>query len=197
MNNLQQVQNKTDQGQTAFQQNYPQAPAQQFSPQQPPPMNSLPNAPGLPQASGTPPAPSSDRAAAPAIQPSAQNAEQIANLLGSLAASMPAPRNLVDAKTAYLTYQPNYDRVISDFPKKLREWGRWTIVDSPEQADILLHLSQGRLNMFSNEIVVQVYDRAQRNIATVSCERRISGTGSVLVNRLKKEIEKQANSKGK
>jgi hypothetical protein len=49
------------------------------------------------------------------------------------------------------------------------------------------------LNAFSNEIVVQVYDRSQRNIATISCERRLSGTGGVLVNRIKKEIAKQEN----
>jgi len=126
-------------------------------------------------------------------QSSLPNSEQIASLLGVLAASMPAPKSLVNARTAYISYQQNYERVISDFPKKLREWGRWTIVDNPDQADILLHLSQGRLNAFSNEIVVQVYDRAQQNIASVSCERRLSGTGGVLVNRLKKEIEKQEN----
>ncbi len=194
MNNIQKFPNSPGQTQAPIQQqNYQnsQIPSPQPSPQQP--FNSAaPNTPYVPQ-----PTSPSNPTTTPGVQPSTPSAEQIANLLGSLAVSLPPPKNLVSARTAYVSYQENYDRVISDFPKKLREWGRWTIVDTPDQADILLHVSQGRLNMFSNEIVVQVYDRAQRNIATISCERRISGTGGVLVNRLKKEIEKQENSKNR
>jgi hypothetical protein len=188
MNNIQQTQNNSsNQAQTGFQQpNYPN-PQASFPPGgQPQPVQSpIPNTPYAPQQNTMQQPMPSDRTAAPS--------DQVATLLSALAASMPVPKNLVNAKTVYISYQQNYDRVISDFPKKLREWGRWTIVNSPDQADILLYLSQGRLSVFSNEIVVQVYDRSQQNIATVSCERRLSGTGGVLVNRLKKEIAKQEN----
>lgn len=187
MNNIQQTQNNSpNQSQPGVQQlSYinSQTPLQQGGQQQPVP-SSIPSVPYVAQQNTMQQTMPSDRNAMP-------NSDQIATLLSALAASIPTPKNLVNARTVFVSYQQNYDRVISDFPKKLREWGRWTIVNSPDQADILLYLSQGRLSVFSNEIVVQVYDSSQRNIATVSCERRISGTGGVLVNRLKKELEKQ------
>jgi hypothetical protein len=125
--------------------------------------------------------------------------------------------NIRDAKTVYLLDQSNDFKVFDNLRKKLNDWGRWKIVEREEEADLLLVLSAtsayaGSINTASvsgnsayasgigtsipiviGRCFLIAVDRAsQRQLMGFSSERHtISGqTAGVLVNQIKKQIEK-------
>ncbi len=50
--------------------------------------------------------------------------------------------DISEAKTAYLVNQGTDLGTVDDVREKLQEWGRWKLVSHPEEADLLLILSE-------------------------------------------------------
>lgn len=121
-----------------------------------------------------------------------------------------------DARTVYLVNRSNDLRVFNELPKKLAEWGRWKLVDRPEDADIVLVLAESNvsLGMMSSASVnsyggnssgtgmtiplmsfdrfLIAFDRAtRRQLIAVDHQRTMAAsyTAGALVKRMRKEIE--------
>jgi hypothetical protein len=142
-------------------------------------------------------------------------------VLAMVEATKPAvPTGLTDiraARTAYLINQSTDNKVFNELPKRLEKWGKWKLVERPEDADILLVFSASQV-FFGSMTTGSVYgtgtyatgtatsvplmslpryltavDRtSNRQLLAVSCERRLGSgyTAGVLVNRMRKEIDK-------
>jgi len=97
------------------------------------------------------------------------------------------PQTLITAKTAFVGYLSGHHGVFENLPKKLKEWGRFTLVEQESEADVILVLAQG--NDFE-ELLLIAYDRSHRRLTSVSCQRRMGAayTAGVLANRLKNRI---------
>jgi len=132
----------------------------------------------------------------------------------------PAPAGLDDihqAKSVYLVDKGADVGVFNHLADRLQKWGRWTIVTRPEQADLLLVFAENdaylgsvstasvtasatyatgvgtSVPLLSMPRILAAVDRASgRQLMAVSCERRGSAsyTAGVLVNRLRKQVEK-------
>jgi hypothetical protein len=132
----------------------------------------------------------------------------------------PPPSGLDDirqAKSVYLVDKGTDTGVFDHLSERLQKWGRWTIVTRPEQADLLLVFTSNQayfgsmttasvtssgtyasgtgtsIPLMSLPRFLIAIDRASgRQLMAVSCERRGSAsyTSGVLVNRLRKKIEK-------
>jgi hypothetical protein len=125
-----------------------------------------------------------------------------------------------EAKSVYLLNQGTDLKVFDNLAEKLRKWGRWTIVTRPEEADVLLVFTENQIYLggmttasvasfgtyasgtgtfvplMSFPQFLTAVDRASgRQLTAVSCERRLSAgyTAGVLVNRMRKQIEKSEN----
>jgi hypothetical protein len=123
------------------------------------------------------------------------------------------------AKFVYLVNKATDFDVFDHLPEKLKEWGRWTIVTRPEDADLLLVFAENQIYvgslttasvsssgtqasgmgtsapLLSQPRFLVAVDRASgRQLLAVRCERReISGSGrtaGVLVNRMRKQVER-------
>src|SRR5262249_8725667 len=122
-----------------------------------------------------------------------------------------------NAKSIYLVNRSTDQKVFDNLSKKLREWGRWNLVEGPEHADLLLVLAEkgsylGSVSTASTvgtgayasgsgtsvallsdqRFLIAVEPQTERQLDVISCERR-AGSGStagVLVNRMRKYIEK-------
>jgi hypothetical protein len=130
------------------------------------------------------------------------------------------PSGLIDirnAKTVYLLNQSTDFKAFGHLRGELKKWGRWTIVERPEDADLQLVFSAtrdyvGSINsgsvsggggfasgfgtstpiMNDQRFLIAVDRASQRQLMGVGCERRLGAeyTAGVLVNRMKKQIEK-------
>jgi hypothetical protein len=125
--------------------------------------------------------------------------------------------DISDAKTACLVNRGTDLKMMDDVREKLQQWGRWKLISNPDEADILLLLSNeeiasgsvgtvasgnyaaGNTNAVGLPLVIQkvfisVVDRQSGTILTfVSAIRRrhlISGLPAYLVGSLKSQIEK-------
>ncbi|MFP5234559.1 MAG: hypothetical protein ACLGSD_01545 [Acidobacteriota bacterium] len=133
-----------------------------------------------------------------------------------------APRGIAhigDAKTAYLVNRSNDLRVFNELPKKLAEWGRWKLVDRPEEADIVLVLADSNIPLgvmstasvnsygghssgtgmtiplMSFDRYLIAFDRAtHRQLAAIDHQRTMTAsfTAGALVKRMRKEVESQS-----
>ena len=96
-----------------------------------------------------------------------------------------------NAKTVYLMNQSTDFVVFGHLPEKLKQWGRWTIVEHPEDADLLLVFSA----TFDERSLIAVDRVSQRQLVGVNYDRRMPAqTAGVLVNRMRKQIEKLADT---
>jgi len=125
--------------------------------------------------------------------------------------------DILQAKTVYLLNRATDFKVFDRLPEKLQKWGRWTIVQRPDDADLVLVFSvsqtyAGTINtgsvsatgtyasgvgtsipvMSDQRFLIAVDRVSERQLKAVSCERRVGAgyTAGVLVNRMRKEIEK-------
>ncbi len=144
-------------------------------------------------------------------------------ILAMVESMPPPPSGLDDirqAKSVYLVDKGTDTGVFEHLSERLQKWGRWTIVARPEQADLLLVFgsNQAYFGSMSTASVTSsgtyssgtgmsfplmslprfltAIDRASgRQLMAVSCERRRSAsyTSGVLVNRLRKQVEKLQN----
>ena len=145
-------------------------------------------------------------------------------LLTTIAAAKDAPpapsvpKHFRDIRTVCLI-NTNADLDVFDKLRgRVQEWGRWTIVEQPEQADLLLVLSQNRETDFSathpreifelyapprwpaagelDALTLAAVDRAtDRRLLTVSCARHhFPPASDWLVSRLRKKIAKREKS---
>jgi hypothetical protein len=135
-------------------------------------------------------------------------------------AAPPAEKGLTDiheAKSVYLLNKGTDLKVFDNLAEKVRKWGRWTIVTRPEEADVLLVFAENQIYLgtmssasvtssgtYASGVGTSVplmsvprfliaVDRASgRQLMAVSCERRLAAgyTAGVLVNRMRKQIEK-------
>jgi hypothetical protein len=62
----------------------------------------------------------------------------IAGQLAMLAAQAPIPKLLREAKRIYLVNAGTQPKVVDDVAKRLRDWGRFSLVDSRSDADIVI-----------------------------------------------------------
>jgi hypothetical protein len=100
--------------------------------------------------------------------------------------------NIRNAKTVYLVNQSTDFVVFDHLPEKLKQWGRWTIVERPEDADLLLVFSA----TFDERSLIAVDRISQRQLMGVNYDRRMPAqTAGVLVNRMKKQIEKLGDTR--
>jgi hypothetical protein len=77
--------------------------------------------------------------------------------------------------------------VFDHLSEKLKQWGRWTIVEHPEDADLLLVFSA----TYDERSLIAVDRVSQRQLIGVNCDRRMPAqTARILVNRMRKQIEK-------
>jgi len=124
------------------------------------------------------------------------------------------PKHFTDIRTVYLI---NTDADLDVFDKlraDVQEWGHWKIVEQPDQADLLLVLSQDRESDFSahpprelfelyapyhwpapgelDTVTLTAVDRAtDRQLLRVSCARHhFPAASEWLVSRLRKKIAK-------
>jgi hypothetical protein len=143
-------------------------------------------------------------------------------ILAMVESITPPPSGLDDirqAKSVYLVNKATDFDVFEHLAGKLQEWGRWTIVTRPENADLLLVFAEnqiylGSINtasvtssgthasgigtsapLLSAPRFLVAIDRASgRQLMAVRCERReINGAGrtaGVLVSRMRKHVEK-------
>lgn len=125
--------------------------------------------------------------------------------------------DISEAKTACLVNRGTDLKMMDDVREKLQQWGRWKLVSHPEEADILILLSNeeiasgvdgpvasgnyaaGSSNAIGLPLVIQkvfisIVDRESGDILTfASAIRRrhlISGLPAYLVGSLKSQIEK-------
>lgn len=145
-------------------------------------------------------------------------------ILAIVQSAAPPAKGLEDihqAKSVCLVDRGSDLGVFEHLADKLQKWGRWEVVPRPEQADLLLVFAEsdtylGSMNTasvtssgtYSSGVGTSVpllsmprfliaVDRASgRHLIAVSCERRGSAayTAGVLVNRLRKQIEKHQKS---
>jgi len=95
--------------------------------------------------------------------------------------------NIRNAKTVYLVNQSTDFVVFDHLSEKLKQWGRWTIVEHPEDADLLLVFSA----TYDERSLIAVDRVSQRQLIGVNCDRRMPAqTARILVNRMRKQIEK-------
>jgi hypothetical protein len=95
--------------------------------------------------------------------------------------------NIRNAKTVYLVNQSTDFVVFDHLSEKLKQWGRWTIVEHPEDADLLLVFSA----TYDERSLIAVDRVSQRQLMGVNCDRRMPAqTARILVNRMRKQIEK-------
>jgi hypothetical protein len=144
-------------------------------------------------------------------------------ILAMVESMPPPPSGLDDirqAKSVYLVDRGTDTAVFEHLSERLQKWGRWTIVAHPEQADLLLVFAsnQAYFGSMSTASVTSsgtyssgtgmsfplmslprfliAIDRVSgRQLMAISCERRGSAsyTSGVLVNRLRKQVEKLQN----
>jgi hypothetical protein len=112
------------------------------------------------------------------------------------------------SKTAYVMSNSTDQKVFDELLKRLRQWGRWTLVDTKADADVLVVFADkvtnyGTLGSLASGtgVVLPIYSDQRflilvdpvtnENVATISCERRLGAgyTAGVLVNRLRDRIE--------
>jgi hypothetical protein len=95
--------------------------------------------------------------------------------------------NIRNVKTVCLVNQSTDFVVFDHLPEKLKQWGRWTIVERPEDADLLLVFSA----TYDERSLIAVDRVSQRQLMGVNCDRRMPAqTARILVNRMRKQIEK-------
>jgi hypothetical protein len=95
--------------------------------------------------------------------------------------------NIRNVKTVCLVNQSTDFVVFDHLPEKLKQWGRWTIVERPEDADLLLVFSA----TYDERSLIAVDRVSQRQLMGVNCDRRMPAqTVRILVNRMRKQIEK-------
>ncbi len=100
--------------------------------------------------------------------------------------------NIRNAKTVYLVNQSTDFVVFDHLPEKVKQWGRWTIVEHPEDADLLLVFSA----TFDERSLIAVDRVSQRQLKGVNCDRRMPAqTVRILVDRMRKQIEKLGDTK--
>jgi hypothetical protein len=63
-----------------------------------------------------------------------------ARIATGIAAQAPIPRTLVEPKTAFLVNEGAGQGTYDDLANALRKWGRFTLVDDPDNADITITL---------------------------------------------------------
>ena len=96
-----------------------------------------------------------------------------------------------NAKTVYLVNQSTDFVVFGHLPEKLKQWGRWTIVEHPEDADLLLVFSA----TYDERSLIAVDRISQRQLMGVNYDRRMPAqTAGVLVNRMRKQIDKPGDT---
>ena len=96
-----------------------------------------------------------------------------------------------NAKTVYLMNQSTDFVVFGHLPEKLKQWGRWTIVEHPEDADLLLVFSA----TYDERSLIAVDRISQRQLMGVNYDRRVPAqTAGVLVNRMRKQIDKPGDT---
>lgn len=143
-------------------------------------------------------------------------------ILAMVEGSKPEPEtpkgiaDIRDAKTAYLVNRSNDLRVFNELPQKLAEWGRWKLVDRPEQADIVLVLADSNIPLgvmstasvnsygghssgtgmtiplMSFDRYLIAFDRAtHRQLAAIDHQRTMTAsfTAGALVKRMRKDVE--------
>ena len=99
--------------------------------------------------------------------------------------------NIRNAKTVYLVNQSTDFVVFGHLPEKLKQWGRWTIVEHPEDADLLLVFSA----TYDERSLIAVDRVSQRQLMGVNCDRRMPAqTARILVNRMRKQIDKPGDT---
>lgn len=141
-------------------------------------------------------------------------------ILAMVESIAPPPSGLDDIRQAKCVYLVNKGidlKVFDHLGEKLQQWGRWTIVTRPENADLLLVFAEsqtylGSMNtasvtgsgtyasgvgisvpLMSMPRFLMAVDRASgRQLMAVSCERHMSAgrTAGDLVSRMRKQIEK-------
>lgn len=142
--------------------------------------------------------------------------ESNAPLAGAAKTRSAGLTDIRQAKTVYLDNKSTDFKVFDNLAKKLKEWGFWTVVDRPEDADLVLVFSEqsnyvGAYNtgsvygsgtyasgssmsiplMSQSRFLIAVDRLSSRQLGAVSCERRTSSgyTAGVLVNRMRKRVE--------
>ena len=127
--------------------------------------------------------------------------------------ALPPTKIILGAKRVYLANQSTDQKVFDNLEKKMHEWGRWEIVYSEEEADIMAVFSERTTNYGSygsvvgispgvttgtlipvvsdQRFLILVDKTGKRNLLTISCERRLSAsyTAGVLVNRLQDRLK--------
>jgi hypothetical protein len=130
----------------------------------------------------------------------------------------PPSTDIRNTKTVYLLNRSTDQTVFDHLEAKLKQWGRWTLVDRQEGADLVLVFSEkgsylGSVSTSSGvasgtyasgtgtsiaivsdqRFLIAVEPQTERQLAVISCERRLgaSYTAGVLINRMRKYIEKQ------
>jgi hypothetical protein len=139
----------------------------------------------------------------------------------SVALSMPAPAAVSQAparlsradiergsRTAYLVNQSTDQKMFDEVRKRLREWGRWRLVDAREESDVLIVLTEQLKNEGSFGTVIgsmwvsAATNRDMKylllvdpltgdNVVTISSERWATsgGVAGALVDKLRKRLE--------
>jgi len=99
--------------------------------------------------------------------------------------------NIRNAKAVYLVNQSTDFVVYDHLPEKVKQWGRWTIVEHPEDADLLLVFSA----TYGERSLIAVDRVSQRQLMGVNYDRRVPAqTAGVLVNRMRKQIDKPGDT---
>jgi hypothetical protein len=128
------------------------------------------------------------------------------------------PTDIRKTKTVYLLNRSTDQRVFDHLEAKLKQWGRWTLVERQEDADLVLVFSEkgsylGSVSTSSavgsgtyasgtgtsiaivsdQRFLIAVEPQTERQLVVISCERRAGAgyTAGVLINRMRKYIEKQ------
>jgi len=128
------------------------------------------------------------------------------------------PKRTSDIRTVYLINADADMGVFDEISAEVKAWGHWKIVEQPEQADLLLILSEYKetdalmphprtiFELYApyhwptateiDTLTLAAVDRAaDRQLLTVSCSRhRLPKAPEYLVSRLRKKIEKRERS---
>jgi hypothetical protein len=109
----------------------------------------------------------------------------------------PLPEKIVAAKTAFLQNDTGEQKLADNVFRQLQQWGRWRILTSRADADIVLSLDHKE--RFHNDFYLRVLDResgellwtAKKDVAIGT----FNGIAKALLSELRKRLPPRAEAK--